>query len=268
MANSYEKLHSFIIPAYKDCPFIEECIQSLKKQTIKSQIIITTSTPSDFLNKVSKKYQIPLIVNYNSSGIGSDWSFAYRAAKTKYVTLAHQDDIYLPKFLETCLSVAEQKKNSNSLIISSDYTEMSNDKIKKRDLSRIVKYLLLSAFYFKQDIHSKIIKRMIIAFGMPIPCATVMYNKESLGEFKFSNNYQCNLDWEAWLRLSKEKGSFIYINKKLSIQRTHKDSQTWRQIKNKVRQKEDKEMFKQLWPKPIANFLSTAYSLSSKFYRP
>ena len=37
--------HTFAICAYKESPYLEECIKSLKNQTIKSNILIATSTP-------------------------------------------------------------------------------------------------------------------------------------------------------------------------------------------------------------------------------
>ena len=37
------KDHTFAICAYKESPFLQECIESLKKQTIATNIIMTTS---------------------------------------------------------------------------------------------------------------------------------------------------------------------------------------------------------------------------------
>jgi glycosyltransferase involved in cell wall biosynthesis len=47
--------HCFVIPAYKNSPYLENCIQSLLKQTVKSEIILTTSTPSTFIEELAKK---------------------------------------------------------------------------------------------------------------------------------------------------------------------------------------------------------------------
>ena len=41
--------HTFAICAYKESPYLEECIKSLKNQTIKSNILIATSTPNDYI---------------------------------------------------------------------------------------------------------------------------------------------------------------------------------------------------------------------------
>ena len=48
--------HTFVICAYKESPYIEECIESLMTQTLKSNIIMVTSTPSQFLTELSEKY--------------------------------------------------------------------------------------------------------------------------------------------------------------------------------------------------------------------
>ena len=53
------KDHTFAVCAYQESPYLEECIKSLKKQTIKSNILIATSTPNDYIKGISDKYTIP-----------------------------------------------------------------------------------------------------------------------------------------------------------------------------------------------------------------
>lgn len=60
------KKHTFIILAYKDSPYLEECVLSLKNQTVKSEIYMATSTLSGFLESIAKKYDIPILKNRNS----------------------------------------------------------------------------------------------------------------------------------------------------------------------------------------------------------
>ena len=50
--------HTFVICAYKESEFLEECVESLKKQTIKSNIIMVTSTPNEHIKKIANKYGI------------------------------------------------------------------------------------------------------------------------------------------------------------------------------------------------------------------
>ena len=40
------KEHTFVVCAYGESPYLEKCIDSLEKQTVKSRILIATSTPN------------------------------------------------------------------------------------------------------------------------------------------------------------------------------------------------------------------------------
>ena len=44
--------HTFAICAYKESPYLEECIESLMAQEMKSEIIICTSTPNDYIKNI------------------------------------------------------------------------------------------------------------------------------------------------------------------------------------------------------------------------
>ena len=74
--------HTFAICAYKQSPYLEECICSLTAQTVKSNIIIATSTPNDYIKALAEKYHLSLYINQGESGIAQDWNIAYRQAKT------------------------------------------------------------------------------------------------------------------------------------------------------------------------------------------
>ena len=92
--------HTFAICAYKESEFLEECILSLVNQTVKTNIIMATSTPNDYIKNLANKYQIPLFIRNGKSDIRDDWNFAYNSADTEWVTIAHQDDRYNPAYVE------------------------------------------------------------------------------------------------------------------------------------------------------------------------
>ena len=54
------KNHTFIICAYKESQYLEECIKSVKKQTVKSNVILSTSTPNKYIEQLSQKYNIKM----------------------------------------------------------------------------------------------------------------------------------------------------------------------------------------------------------------
>ena len=262
-ANENKAIHSFAILAYGESPYIEECIQSLLNQKTGSKIYITTPVQTDFLKNLAAKYNLPLLLNSSSSGIGSDWNFALSKCETPYLTLAHQDDIYLPEFSASALS---HKRLQESLIVFTDYSELIENRVRKFSYTQIVKRIILKPFSFSSFITSKTIKKFILSFGSPIACPSVTYNLVLLSDFQFSNNYSINLDWDAWLRLADKNGGFIYVKKRVVQHRLHKDSETSRGIRNQKRQKEDLLIFNSLWSKPLAKLFATLYKLSYKNY--
>ena len=85
--------HTFVICAYKESPYLAECIESLMDQSLKSKVIMVTSTPCEYLKGMAERYHIPLYVNSGKSGITEDWNYGLSLVETKLATIAHQDDI-------------------------------------------------------------------------------------------------------------------------------------------------------------------------------
>lgn len=260
--NEFAVSHSFAVAAYKESRYLEECVKSLINQTIKSRIVIFTSTPSRNVFTVAKKYGIPVVCNKDHSGIAFDWSFAYNNCESEYVTLVHQDDIYLPRYAELCLSAIHKNKSRDILMLFTWYTELIGGNERAFNINLLIKKMLLLPWLVKPDIRSRFLKRAMLMLGTPICCPSVMYHKSRIGAFNFSEAFNCNMDWDAWLRLSDKPGRFVFVNSKLLLHRIYNESQTSRQIDSDGRRSEDLRIFKRLWPEPVARLLSAAYALS------
>ena len=116
--------HTFAICAYKESVFLEDAIKSVKHQSVRSNIIMVTSTPNVLIEELSKKYEIPLFINDGEAGIAGDWNFGYQKADTELVTICHQDDIYEKHYVEKILKKVNQSKKP--LIAFCDYGELRN----------------------------------------------------------------------------------------------------------------------------------------------
>ncbi len=254
--------HAFVIPAYKDSPYLEECILSLKNQSVSSAIIITTATPSVYLKNIAEKHGLPYFINENSPSISGDWNFALHKANAKYITIAHQDDIYDNEFSAKVLNAI--KRNNESLLGFTDYYEMTGDTVTGNSLNLIVKRILLLPFYISQNIRNRFLKKSVLSIGNPICCPSVTINTQLLQGFQFSGRYACALDWQAWLDAAMKEGSFVYINQKLLTHRIHTASETTNQIVNGRRLLEEKEILQRIWGKPVGSFISDIYKLAQK----
>lgn len=253
---------TLIICAYKESPYLEECIKSLKKQTLKCEIYISTSTPNNMIRKLAKKYDIHLFVNKKSKGYYEDFKFAYSLAKSKYVTLCHQDDIYLKDFAEKTFNALSKAKKP--LISFTNYYDYKNEQIIKGSKFLMIKRLMNFLFKFKFFQEKKIIRNIILSFGNSICSPTVSFNKELVAEPVLNCQHKTSHDWYTWIYLAKEKGEFIYINKPLILRRINELSETSLVIKDKSKYNSDLEMFKMFWPNFIAKLIIKIYSKSEK----
>lgn len=254
--------HTFAICAYKESPYLEACIQSLQNQTVPSKIIMATSTPNAYLNEMAGKYDIPLYVKDGESNIADDWNFAYSKADTPYVTITHQDDIYLPGYTEHALHAF--RDSDKPLIFFCDYGELREGRVvTKNRLLRIKRFMLipLQARIFRK---SRFVRKSILVFGSPICCPSVAYARANLPETIFRVGFRSNEDWEAWEMLSHLPGDFLYDKSLLVYHRIHADSETTSIIHDCARSAEDMEMYSKFWPKPIAKLLVKLYANGQK----
>ena len=235
------KNHTFAICAYKESPFLEECIQSLLGQTIPSTIIIVTSTDNAYIRNMAEKYHLELFINQGESGITQDWMFAYRSARTELMTIAHQDDTYDRLYTETVLQKLSAARHP--LIAFTDYGELRNGAIVNKNTLLKVKRTMLLPLHLKIFHNSIFVRRRVLSFGCPI-C--------------------CDEDWQAWELLSRKRGAFVYCNRILMYHRIHDGSETSAILGDSARGNEDFQMFCKFWPKPIARLLTRAYSSSEK----
>lgn len=254
--------HTFAICAYKESEYLEECIHSLINQTVKCNIILATSTPNDYIKGLCEKYNIPMYINTGEPGITQDWNFAYSQTNTDYVTIAHQDDIYEKEYVRYLDKYVSSI--SDTIIFFTDYFEIRNsEKVYDNSLLKI-KRIMLCPLRLKIFWRNRFVRRRILSLGSPICCPSVTFATNRCPGNVFRHGFRAAEDWEAWERLSRKKGAFVYCRKPLTGHRIHEDSETSKIIGDSARQKENYVMFRKFWPAFIAKPLNRLYSKSEK----
>lgn len=61
MENNITTPHTFVICAYGESPYLEDCLVSLKNQEYASQLLLYTSTPNVLIDNLAAKYHIPVV---------------------------------------------------------------------------------------------------------------------------------------------------------------------------------------------------------------
>lgn len=255
--------HTFAVCAYKESPYLEECVKSLLQQTVRTNVIICTSTPCQYIEDIAKKHDLSYYVKNGKSDIGDDWNFAISCAKTDLVTVAHQDDVYDKTYVETLLKYSQ---DAELLLFITDYLPLKNGQVGTRDINSVLRRLLCTPLKWKWIAHSTKLRKMTLAFGCSICCSSVTYDRRNTGEPVFTSEFKVCIDWDTFLKFSRKQGHFVYVDKPLVHFRIHGGATTKVLMENHKREGEDMAMFLKFWPKPIAKMLMTLYKSAYKTY--
>ncbi|MGF2159040.1 glycosyltransferase [Enterococcus avium] len=256
-------LHTFMICAYEESHYLEECIQSCVNQVSvidgKSCVSLYTSTPNPFIQEMCEKYEIKMFTK-PGGGIGKDWNNSLSFVKTKYATIAHQDDIYLPEYGNKIITTLEKYPDSN--IVFTDYSEIDqNSNLRRRNINLKIK---TCGLHLMSLVSLKGYQRRIYAFGNFICCPAVSYNMSQLENFRFDESLKMTLDWDAWERIMCRKGTIHYIANKLMYHRIHEESETTANTNDHTREKEEFAMYCRYWGEGIAKLIMKFYVLNQK----
>lgn len=258
--------HAFVVPAYGRSPYLEDCLRSLVAQAVRSPVVVCTSTPYDGLATLCERYGARLVVHSPNRGIAHDWNYAFDSVDSEWVTIAHQDDVYLPRF--TALTMAASRREPGAVLVFTGYREADQHGVRPRSIPLKIKRVLIAlAMLGRQSVSSRFSRTNLLRLGCPIPCPSVTLRKAALpAGFRFDPRLRVNLDWDFWLRIATTvNGSFVREKNVLMLHRIHLDSETTSGIVDGVRAREDRELFERLWPPAIAAVISRLYAFSYSY---
>ena len=274
-------IHAFVICAFGKSPYLENCIRSLLRQTAPSEIYIATSTPSEHIRRLARKYGLPLWVRQGESGIREDWLFAWREGgkRKRLITIAHQDDCYCRDYAKTVLAMYERYPDMT--LFCSDYVTLKTresrmadgtyypvqTRICAGDLVRLVKKLLRLPLRFRFYANRTWVKKSALIFGNSICCPSCTYNYSLIGDHMFDSGYSFALDWENLLSLAERPGRFVCVEEPLIAYRVHSGAATKKCIEDHRREADEASMFRRLWPDWMASLLMRFYKQSYTAYR-
>ena len=264
MKNDITSLHTFVVCAYGNSEYLQECLESLLTQKLRSRVYISAAVESDFLYRIAEKYHVPLFLRNGEADLAEDWNFALSLVKTPLVTLAHQDDVYLADYSRGILEGYRMSRRlgQDPIILFTDYEELrERERVTDSNLLK-VKHLLLAPLKRPELWSSRFVRRRILSMGSAICCPAVTLCRERLQGPLFHGNMQSNIDWQAWEELSRLDGAFVYWARPLMLHRLHEESTTNRLLRNAERRNEDLYMFRKFWPEDIAKIIERVYRLN------
>ena len=234
------KKHTFVILAYHESDDLEECIKSVLKQSVKSNVLIATSTPNDYIMDLASQYSLGVMVNKEESNKGSDYNFAIKTMDSELITISHQDDLYNRNYTKEILKKYQDNKDAN--IIFTDNYEIEGDKkiLKSKRLKRKRWFLLPLKYRFFQN--KKYFKIRSLRKEKFICTSSITFVKKNIKDDLFPTNLVINNDWQGLIDLAKENTKFVFLDKKLVGYRLDKKKFDMEKFQ------EDEDILKKLYP--------------------
>ncbi len=256
---------TLVVCAYKECPYLRASVKSIMKQTERPQVLISTSTPNAYIQRIADEFHIDVRVNPDGGQI-KDYNFAMLQASTPLVMLMHQDELLRSCFVEKVLK--ELNRAKDPIIAFTNYIEMHNDEVDRHPSFMVrVKRFLLLPLCIKPLARRGFGKRLIQLLGNPIAHPTVVCVRSRMPKVCFREKYKASMDWDLWERLSREKGSFVYVPDVLLFHRMNAENQTSKLFHTtNARYEDESEIFGRFWPAWIVRIIMHFYSKASRYY--
>ena len=164
------ELVSIIIPIYNAELYLEECIDSILKQSYKKfELILVNDGSNDQSGNICEKYvQIDERVCYvlkDNSGVSDTRNIGLQKASGEFIAFCDADDVYDRLYLEKM--VAKLCNDENDMVICNyAYTESRENAISKRSTGKIEKLEIYRSIFTDSTIGgfiwNKMFKRKIL----------------------------------------------------------------------------------------------------------
>ena len=210
-----------LLATYNGEKYLPELLSSLEQQTYTDwKLIIIDDCSKDKTIDVlhsfqeTSKHSVEIFVNSKPVGCGKDNFFALAKKSTSdYIAFCDQDDVWLPKKLETCMQAmrnAEKENTSLPILVYSDLKVVDNN------LNPI------SPSFFSYSNYRKNPQLQHIICQNNITVFTILANKDLNHLCIQAQNYDQILMHDSWYGITAMTfGKVIYINKSLILYRQH-----------------------------------------------
>ena len=216
-------LISICIPTYSRLDYLKQSVQSCLDQTYPNiEICVSQDPKKDGPDREIMEWcqqqmlQIPLFtynLNTENLGLAGNWNECVQIASGKYMIIIGDDDILLPDFIQSLVNQLEAGRAdvafSNQYFIDEKgqvlhaYTEEAN------------------AAYHRNDLpHGRVADAVATVLNNSVPMSAALIRRDLLLKYNFDKSLNTP-EFEVFLKIAVNGGSFIYHSEKLACYRVH-----------------------------------------------
>ena len=240
-------IHTFVILAYCESDDLEDCIKSILNQSVKSNVVIATSTKNDFIIDIASEYALGVMVIDDANNKGDIYNYALNAFDTKLVTIASQNDVYDRNYVKEILK--SYKQNQDASIIFTDYYELLDDKKKKKTFKKRIKNCLMKPLKNRRFGNKKHFKKLVLKYDQVFCTSSVTYVKDEIKNNFFPSDLIYYNDWLAFIDLANIDSRFVYVDKELVGKRIINEDISLEKMNESIL------IYRKLWPVWLVDYI-------------
>jgi glycosyltransferase involved in cell wall biosynthesis len=227
----HSPLVSIIIPCYNQSKFLNDCISSIKNQSLKDweAIIVDDGSPNQDViligQLLSQNDDRVRFVRKENGGLSSARNFGINIAKGDFIQLLDADDMIEEMKLETHLLYLLKNPEIDIVYGNAKYFDECNPRLYRRPYKSNVENTdwITNRWNESGTIQQKLIMKNMFPVCTPLIRRKIFQN---IGLFNHElSNYE---DWEFWVRCSVNNVKLHYLNSfnTDALIRVHKNSMT------------------------------------------
>ena len=197
-------LVSVIIPCYNSERYLDDCLQTVLKQTFSNfEIILVDDGSTDSTHQIAKSYNDVRVFYYykKNGGLSSARNFGITKSKGEIIAFLDSDDIWMPKKLECMLELLKEKD-----VVFCDYYNIGPDGTYIKPLKEKLHV------DFSNEIKEKLLSANVV-WGSGSAVMLYKYVIDKVGFFR--DDLNIGEDWEYWTRIAWMDFTFGMVNNKL-----------------------------------------------------
>lgn len=208
---------SVIVSTFNGIQYLDECIQSVLKQTYDNLefVILDDGSSDDSYEKCSsyaqKDNRIKLYKNDLNRGTGYCWIRLLSLCSGDYIAPIGQDDVWNKDYLETAIQKMNQNPTASACF---SYVQIIDSKSQIKSAEESPFQIELASNLNSYDLFCILLKHNLLCASASIFRRQLISEWESIG---FNDQLQ---DWDTWLFLI-QKGHFIFNKLPLVQYRIH-----------------------------------------------
>lgn len=187
-----------VVPVFNGAAHLREMIRSVLAQTTTGfRFVCIDDASTDGSAGIAEEEGVEVLRNPARLGLAGNWNRAVEVSDTAYLVIAHQDDVYDPRFLETMAPLIEAHPRA---LIAHSRVQYVDEHGRPMD-SAAARFK--ETFWPPEDPYERDGADEMTALlrGNYIICPATIFRREAMDRIgRFNERYRFVTDWEYWMR--------------------------------------------------------------------